>query len=314
MRARTRAGRRSACPRGSSTWPIAPARCLCVAFVSALPWLPAAAGAEPFANASASVVYDDNLPRAADAADIRSDTLLRANGTLGWFEAPTGSGGLSATLGARAEAYARFDGLDNLGLDIGAAWKHKFGTGPDVGWLRVSGAAAVERYREDIRDGTRVDASAEFGRRFTPGFEASLGAAWDRRYASHDRPVVPGISGRAFSGSGLEGFVHAACDFTDRWQLAARVGVRRGDVVASTRPGEEIFEASKAIAADPAFGPDYYAYTIRGTTRRAMLNLSYALGDRASINLALAVARTIAYEDISYRERTATLQLVRSFP
>ena len=55
----------------------------------------------------------------------------------------------------------------------------------------------------------------------------------------------------------------------ERLQIGGRVSVRRGDVESTTRQNLDIFLASDAIAADPTFGSDFYAYRLRGTTNDA---------------------------------------------
>ena len=89
--------------------------------------------------------------------------------------------------------------------------------------------------------------------------------------------------------------------------------MRRGDVVSTTRINLPIFLASDAIAADPAFGSEFFAYRLRGTTSTATVNLSWALSDRSSLNLTYADARTKAYDDLDYRNRATTLSLAWSF-
>jgi hypothetical protein len=271
------------------------------------------ARADTFAGASGGFVYDDNLTRAQRDADIRADTAATVAASGGWFFVPTGQDGVSLSLHAEGQAYARFHGLDTIAAGAGARWRHKFGVGRDVPWIALALDVSHGAWRDDIRDGNRLDAKLEMGKRFGPTFDASLGVTLDRRTADHDRPVVPGISGKVFDLAGHSAFARAAWDVTPDLQVAARADVRRGDVVSTTRINLEIFEASDAIAADPAFGPDFFAYRLRGTTKTATLNLSYALGERASLNLTYADARTSAYDGLDYRNRATTLALAWSF-
>jgi hypothetical protein len=81
----------------------------------------------------------------------------------------------------------------------------------------------------------------------------------------------------------------------------------RGDVVASTPPDVGIFRVAEAIAADPTFGVNYFAYRLRGTTLTAGLPASWALDDRSSLNFALTDERTDAAGGIVYRGYTANV-------
>ena len=81
----------------------------------------------------------------------------------------------------------------------------------------------------------------------------------------------------------------------------------RGDVVATTRPDFDIFVVSDAIAADPTFGPDFFAYRLRGTTDTAKLSASWALDERSSLNVVYVEERTDAAGGIYYRSHSANL-------
>jgi hypothetical protein len=267
------------------------------------------ARAEWFYDVRPGGLYDDNLTRAQQAADVRGDGAATLAAAAGWFHAPSGGDGITLALEANSEAYARFHGLNLISIGGSAAYRHKFGLGRDVPWASISISAAHDDYRSDIRDGNRLEARLEVGRRLTDNFDASFGVATDRRFASNDRPVVPGISGKVFDLRGLSAFARAAYDITDRLQVGGRAAVRRGDVESTTRQNLDIFLASDAIAADPAFGSDFYAYRLRGTTATANATLSWALSERSSLNLSYAVARTTSYDDLNYLSRIGTILL-----
>jgi hypothetical protein len=267
------------------------------------------ARAEWFYDVRPGGLYDDNLTRAQQAADVRGDGAATLAAAAGWFHAPSGGDGITLALEANSEAYARFHGLNLISFGGSAAYRHKFGLGRDVPWASISISAAHDDYRSDIRDGNRLEARLEVGRRLTDNFDASFGVATDRRFASNDRPVVPGISGKVFDLRGLSAFARAAYDITDRLQVGGRAAVRRGDVESTTRQNLDIFLASDAIAADPAFGSDFYAYRLRGTTATANATLSWALSERSSLNLSYAVARTTSYDDLNYLSRIGTILL-----
>jgi len=265
--------------------------------------------AEWFYDAHAGGLYDDNLTRAQQAADVRGDGAATLAASGGWFYAPSGTDGTTLSLEANSEAYARFHGLNLISIGGSAGYRHKFGLGRDVPWASIIFSAAHDDFRGDIRDGDRIEARLEVGKRLSDNFDASVGIATDRRFASNDQPVVPGISGKPFDIRGHSVFARAAYDVTERLQVGARVSARRGDVVSTTRQNLDIFLASDAIAADPTFGSDFYAYRLRGTTTAADATLSWALSDRSSLNLSYGVARTAAYDDLNYLSRLGTIVL-----
>jgi len=258
-------------------------------------------------DVDAGFLYDSNLTRAYAPADIRADGAFTLAGAAGSFWALSGADGLTLTADARAEAYHRFHGLNLLGIGATAAYKHKFGLGYAAPWIALTVAGGHDDYHGDIRDGNRLEVRAELGQRFTPEFDAAFGGRYERRYARNDEPVVPGISGKVFDLRGESVYARAGYAITDRLLLGAELAVRRGDVVATTRRDFEIFVVSDAIAADPTFGPDFFAYRLRGTTDTAKVSASWALDDRSSLNFIYAHERTDAAGGVNYRSHSANL-------
>jgi len=269
----------------------------------------APARAEWFYDVRAGGLYDDNLTRAQQAADVRGDGAATLAATAGWFVASTGADGVTLSVDANSEAYGRFRGLNLISIGAGAGYRHKFGLGSAAPWVSVAVGVAHDDYRGDIRDSDRFEAGVEVGGRLSADFDASFGVASDRRRARNDSPVVPGISGKVFDLRGQSAFARAAYDVTERLQVGGRLSVRRGDVESTTRQNLDIFLASDAIAADPAFGSDFYAYRLRGTTRTVKLNASWALSDHSSLNFGYAVASTAAYDELNYLNRVGTILL-----
>jgi hypothetical protein len=269
--------------------------------------------AEWLYDVDAGVRYESNLNRAEQQADIRADAAATLLASGGYFFALTGADGLTLDLHAAGDAWHRFHGLDQISVGGTVAYKHKFGVGYSVPWLALAFSASHDDSRSAIRDSAAYEASAELGQRFSESFDASIGAVYDRRDADKDLPVVPGISGRVFDVRGKSAFVRAGYAISEQLQVGANFAVRRGDVVSTTRQNLAIFLASDAIAADPAFGDDFFAYRLRGTTRTASLSASWALSDHSSLNLRYADERTRAYDELDYRGGTAELSFTYSY-
>ncbi len=242
----------------------------------------AAARAEWLLDVDAGARYESNLTRAQERPDVRSDAAATLFASGGTFLALTGADGLTLDVNALTEAWHRFHGLNRASIGGTASYKHKFGVGYAAPWISLG---------------------------LNETFDASVGAVFDRRYARSDRPVVPGISGKVFDVRGKSAFVRAGYALTEQLQAGANFAVRRGDVVSTTRQHQEIFLESDAIAADPAFGDDFFAYRLRGTstTRTTAVTLSWALSNRSSVNFRYADERTSAYGELDYRGRVAAL-------
>ena len=184
-----------------------------------------------------------NPPRIA--AIPQAITLSAAGGS---YFALSGVDGLTLTADARSEIYHRFHGLNVLGLGGTALYRHKFGLGYAAPWILVAASASHDNYRDDIRDSDRIELRAELGKRFTESFDAAFGGRLERRYGKNDAPVVPGISGKVFDLRGRSAYARAGYAVSDQLLLGVELAVRRGDVVATTRPDFEIFVVSDAIA------------------------------------------------------------------
>lgn len=269
----------------------------------------AGARAEWLADIDAGARYESNLTRAQRQADVRADTAATLSAFAARVFAITGADLLTLHADADTEAWARFHGLNLISIGAGATYKHKFGVGLAVPWIGLAASAFNDRYRGAIRDSRRFEASAELGQRFSEIFDASADVAYDRRDARSDQAVVPGISGRVFDLRGRSARVRAAYAVTDQLQLDAAVAVRRGDVVSTTRQNFAIFLASDAIAPDPSFGDDFFAYRLRGTTRSAAATSSWALSSHSSISVRYADELTRAFGGLDYRGRSTTLTL-----
>ena len=261
----------------------------------------AAADGEWLLDLDAGIRFDNNLTRAQSEPDIRADGAATLAASAGSFFALSGNDALTVALDARAEAYHRFHGLNLVGIGGSALYRHKFGLGYTAPWLTLAGSAAYDDYQQDLRTGARWAVRAELGQRFNERFDAAIGGMLERRYAQHDEPVVPGVSGKVFDLDGQSVYLRAGYAVTDSLLLGAKLSVRRGDVESTSRRNLEIFEASSAIAADPTFGNDFFAYRLRGTTGTVMLTGSWALDQRSSLNLIFADERTRSYEDLHYR-------------
>ena len=258
--------------------------------------------AEMLVDTALGLTYDTNVSRAELADDIRPDGALDARGGVLW-RMPVGDAdaAIELGLGARGAAYDRHPRLSYAAGEAEVAYWHKLGLGLTAPRLRVAARLAREDFREDTRDSSVVDLRAELARRVSERLDLSLGYLRDQRFAQHDDVLVPGISGAVWDVTGHTGYVHGAYALTERWQLDGGYSFRRGDVVSTTHRNLAVFLASDAIGPTDAFGPGFFDYRLRGTTQVGNAAASYALGDRASLNLGYAYAFTRAAQGLQYQ-------------
>jgi hypothetical protein len=267
-----------------------PVPILCCA--AALAWSGSARSAW-FLDADAGLVYDSNLPRARLSADIQSGWALTGGLAGGYAHALDGYTSATATVDARI---ARYDGLSGLNLDalgMTLGVRRKLGLGLNVPWAGASLSASRENYGTNIRDSDRYSLTLEAGYRFSERFDAVLGGTVEKRNARHSAASVPAIPGDPFELDGRTVFARGDYALAERWNLAFGYGVRSGDVVASTRRNFQIFTASSAIARDPAFGPDYFAYRLDGVTRTPWAGVTWSPTEYSTL-------RVVYTRDLTY--------------
>lgn len=273
------------------------AAALCVACA-----LAPATAAQPTVDAGAEVAYDSNVTRAQLRDDLRSDGYASGHATWTWRTRPSDFDALDAGVALRGAQYARFPRLSYAAADATLGWQRKLGIGLTQPWIGASATLSREDYREDTRDSDRLELRIEAGKRWTEQLDTSAGYAFDRRYTRRDAPVVRGISGKVWDLKGNSGFARMGYALTDRWLTDFGLSIRRGDVVSTTHRNLAIFLASDAIAESDAFGPEFYDYRLRGTTRTGSGTLSYALGERASLNLLYTYGFTRAAQGLEYQD------------
>jgi len=247
------------------------------------------------------VFYDNNIGRAQQSADQAHDVVAGGNAFL-TRSIPLGMRD-DASVGVQAggQRYVDFDGASFASLGATAAWRRKLGLGRGASSISAQASLAREAARVAVRDASRADASLSWGRRLSEEAVASLGLAYDRREQLEDLPVVPGISGRPFSLQGRSAFARGTYAFGERSALVGELRVRHGDVESTSRRDHVIFEYSSAIAADPAIGPDFFAYRLSGADTRSLTGaLATQLDAHAALQVALTVEHTTAADEISY--------------
>ena len=240
--------------------------------------------------------FDDNLPRGQLQRDIKSDTAVVASAATGVGYQITDNGRLSLTLSLSASAYRRYSGLNNANAGVEVAYHHRFGLGPLAPDLRAAASAVRLEYRDHWRDGWLYSAQLGMEKRITERLGLSATYQIEQR-ESDDIAVrlVPTIAADVhdvFS----RNFIFAG-DYTlsPEYVISAAYTIRDGEVVSTTLRNFPIFLASSAIADDPVFGTERYAYKMKAITRGISLGLSRLIASHASF--------TVGYEYLDSRAK-----------
>jgi hypothetical protein len=243
----------------------------------ALAAVPCAAHSDWTLGAEAGVRHDNNVGNAQLSPDQVADTTLDAR--LSIFRLFPLADGYSLTIGGDlgGEAYHKLTGLNDVSLEGVFALKKKWGLGAYAPWARAAATVARVSYDDSYRNAWDYRAILASGRRIDERWNLWAEYSYDSQDAKSLPPEVPGLSGDAYSQSSQN--LTATVEFSVTESVFLSLGLlgRHGDVVSTTlEPNSMTYYASRALAADPAFGSYAYAYRLTGTTRGARAGISFS--------------------------------------
>jgi hypothetical protein len=217
-------------------------------------------------GAEAQVRHDNNVGNGEYYPDVVSDTIVAA--TLSAFQLfPIGEG-FSLTAGANlsGEHYNQIDGLSNATVGGTLALKKKWGLGAFAPWARIGVSIARQDFSDNYRDASIYRETLAAGQRIDERWNFWAEYANERRSVATQEVQEPGVSGDAFSQSSRSLAANVEYSLRERTHLTFGLLFRHGDVVSTSSGDYDSYYAARAIADDPAFGPDAYAYRLTGTT------------------------------------------------
>lgn len=226
-------------------------------------------------GSDAQLRHDNNVGNAGNY-DTVGDTIVAAR--LSIFQLfPIGEN-YSVSVGGEldGESYDQLKGLNNASLGGAVALKRKWGLGAYAPWVRIGISLARTEYNDDYRNATVYRTTLSGGQRVDERWNLWAEYAYERRAASSQSEVAPGISGDAYSQTSQKLTGSAEYALNERVFLLLGFVLRYGDVVSTTESGLTVFSAPRAIAADPAFGPEDYAYKLIGATFGFRVGINYS--------------------------------------
>jgi hypothetical protein len=228
-------------------------------------------------SASGALNHDNNVGDAAHTASMVADS--RADATASLLQQIPLGGGFSLAAGAdlSGQIYDHLSGLNNASLDGSVSLKKKWGLGALAFWSRAGMSVGRAEYADGYRDATLYSASLEVGKRLDERWNLWAKYAYERRRAAPAESEIYGVPSDVFSQRELTLKTGVQYALNERISLSLGSLLRHGDVISTTQPEAGIFANSKAVAPDPTFGPDAYAYRLEGKTFGARLGLEYLL-------------------------------------
>jgi hypothetical protein len=234
---------------------------------------------------SAAVSHDSNVGNAESAASVVADS--RADATLSLFQQLPFGPGFSVAAGgaASAQIYDHLSGLNNASLEGTLSLKKKWGLGAFAPWSRAVISVGRADYADHYRDATLYSASLEAGKRLDDRWNIWAKYTFELRSAAPAESDLYGVSSDVFSQRGRTVKVGVQYLLSDRLSITGAALSRRGDVISTTQAAAGIYANSKAVAPDPTFGPEVYAYRLEGDTFGARLGVEYSLTRHSLIGL-----------------------------
>jgi hypothetical protein len=224
----------------------------------------------------AGVRHDSNVGNSQYYSDIVADTVTAVRVSV--FELfPLGEDytvSVGGDLGG--ESFNRIDGLSNASLQGVFALRKKWGLGAFAPWARIGASAGRTDYHDGYRNAWIYRATLASGRRIDERWNLWVDYAYERRAANSQEELAPGLSGDAFSQHSHALAVNLDYALSESFILTLRVSGRHGDVESTSEPDSKVYHSAKALAEDPAFGDEYYAYRLAGTTYGYRAGISYS--------------------------------------
>lgn len=244
-----------------------------------------AAGASWLFEADTGLVHETNVGLAQKARDVQSDTALSTSISTG-LAIPLDDRNIASVTGdVSGNGYAQLHGLSNLGVGLTTALRSKLGLGSAAPWLRVWGSGARLEYDDSVRDGWRYRLGASGGKRVGERWDLRLDYTFEERMADHAKRSSARLPGDVFDTTSHTYSGRVDFQYNEALSVSAGYALREGEVVSTTRRNAEIFAGSTALTPDRPFGPDFLAYKIDATVHILSFALSFALGERSSLNV-----------------------------
>ena len=256
---------------------------------------------------SAALSHDDNVGNAQSYSSKVADSNLSATLSLLQLMALGENFSLAAGGDASGQIYDHLTGLNNASLDAVLSLKEKWGIGAYAPWTRLGISAGRANFDDGYRDATLYRASLEAGKRLDERWNLWAKYSFEHRRADpvpSDLYRVPGdvftLTGRSFKAGVQYGL-------SERVSLSLGSLLRHGDVVSTTNENAYNYTSAKAVAPDPSFGPEAYAYRLGGTTYGARLGVEYSLNDRSLLGCGFQRLETHAQGGNNYTDSSAEI-------
>jgi hypothetical protein len=252
--------------------------------------------------ASAALSHDSNVGNTQHYASTVPDSSAAATFSLLNLMPLGESLSLAAGGDATGQVYDHLSGLNNASLDAFLSLKRKWGIGAFAPWTRIGIAVGRANYADGYRDATDYRASIEAGKRLDARWNLWARYSFERRAANPVPSYLYGISSDVFTLTGRSFNAGIQYAIAERISFNASSLLRHGDVVSTGQEYANIYLNSKAVAPDPTFGPEAYAYRLYGITYGARLGAEFSLSAHSLIGAGFQRLQTHAQGGNNYTD------------
>jgi hypothetical protein len=251
--------------------------------------------AEPFRKDAET--YELHLG-ASHHQQLAPDWLLNANADATWVAVP------DYDLASHVEAGPRL------------SLQRKFGLGPLAPVLQLDTALTYKAARLRFDRGWTAEAGLRLAKRFTPEFQAGIGARW----TEHDaRSAVFDLDQHSVS-------IDAAWDLSDRWRLSGTAGRLSGNIVANAAwvvwsqaisggLGATVFNyyTVRPWQVTEMYGSGWVSYNVEADVDLWSLAAAYAVSERTTADLRYSSAFVVNKIGIRYPTDSWGLSVTHRF-
>ena len=245
-----------------------------------------------------SVADDDNVRRAQNNIDIRSDLItsftLNARGGMPLDALSLMSYGGSITY----DNFDVFDDLNNLNFNINAKYRFSTSAGFTSPVYSIGVKLGGIESESEMRDSTTFAASFDMNKWITTAISMTTGLGYKLRESKSD--VFDTSEGRVF--------INFDLNLSKAALIYGTYTYIRGDIVSSATPSLAIINAADVIESDDAFGgftTNQFAYRIDAESQVFTLGYNHIMTRSISIDLSYRYIDSEATEDSDiYYDRT----------
>jgi hypothetical protein len=226
----------------------------------------------------AGYAYDDNVSRASDAADKRSDTSFSLMVSKALSILPTKNTRLTASGFMDVEKFRNYAGLGHLSVGAQGEFAYRFSGDFGSPTIGVFARYTADAYESELRDGNRRSVGLNLRKALTDRINLFGAVADNVRNGKSD----------VFNTHDNSGRMNLDYALAPGQTLYLTGELRKGDIVSSgqTSPLKFVDSSIVFIRDDVFNAPWFFDYRMKGKTSLMTLGYNYSLGSKDSIDFA----------------------------